>query len=221
MFDSIQTAVSTAVCFILGKTINRCLYPVHLRIMFLLIDNYDSFTYILHHYLLHAHQEVQVVKNDEITISEIDKMRPDRIILSPGPGHPQDAGITMSVIKNFIDTIPILGVCLGHQALALHLGAKIQQAKMPMHGKVSDIQLVNYSLFKELPQQIKVMRYHSLIVTNWDCAQLTPLALTQEQELMAFSHARYPCIGVQFHPESILTEYGMQIILNWVNLKFF
>jgi len=183
--------------------------------MWILIDNYDSFTHILHHYLEALHKEVHVFKNDEIAIADLHTISPERIIISPGPKRPVDAGITMNAIAHFHNSIPILGVCLGHQALGEYFGAKLIKAKVPAHGKVSKLKHKNLGIFEHIPQDINITRYHSLVLSEWEDTQITPLAFTENQELMAFQHAVFPCVGLQFHPESILTEYGFQILKNW------
>ena len=183
--------------------------------MWLLIDNYDSFTHILHHYLLHLHSDIVIVRNDKITIAEIIALAPERIIISPGPQTPQLAGITMAAIARFHQTTPILGICLGHQALGEFFGGKLQQSARPFHGKTSVIKHDNSALFKGLPSDFKVMRYHSLIITEWENTAIRPLAFTENKELMAMQISGFPCVGIQFHPESILTEHGRTMLQNW------
>lgn len=189
--------------------------------MWVLIDNYDSFTHILLHYLLREHDDIQVWRNDEITIEELRTLAPQRIILSPGPQTPAEAGITNEVIRHFYHSTPILGVCLGHQAIGMHFGATLHKATIPMHGKVSRISVIQqHPLFEGVPVRFEVMRYHSLIIGDWENTEIIPLALTGAGELMAFCHERYPVVGLQFHPESILTEYGREIIRNWATMSF-
>lgn len=183
--------------------------------MWVLIDNYDSFTYILHHYLLQLHPEVTIFRNDAISVAELATLSPERIIISPGPQTPYEAGITLDVIRYFYKQIPILGICLGHQALGLHFGAKLSKAIKPVHGKTSKLRHVGVDLFEGVDPGIAVMRYHSLVVKNWEDTGLIPLAFTEEDELMAFRHNIYPCTGMQFHPESILTEHGITLLYNW------
>lgn len=186
--------------------------------MWVLIDHYDSFTYILQHYLLQLHRDVRVFKHDQVTMRQLIRISPQRIILSPGPGTPAEAAITNDIIACFYDKIPILGVCLGHQALGLFFGAKLQRAVKPMHGKVSLIQHQGVSVFKGMPAPLPVMRYHSLILSGWEKAGLCPLAMSVEGELMAFRHPDYPVLGIQFHPESIQTEYGFALLENWLTM---
>jgi len=183
--------------------------------MWVLIDNYDSFTHILRDYLLQVHDNVIVVRNDKATVAEILSWGPERIIISPGPATPEDSGITLPLIKAAHKYTPILGICLGHQALAQCFGAKLMKAQLPMHGKTSMItHHGNHSVFKNIPHRFSVMRYHSLLIDG--CTDvMEPLAYTDEKELMAFAHKVYPAIGIQFHPESVMTEYGLQIIRNW------
>lgn len=186
--------------------------------MWLLIDNYDSFSHILCDYLKQLHEEVRMIKNDALSLEEIIDLSPERIILSPGPKTPDDAGITMAVIHHFHDKIPILGVCLGHQALAQYYGCKVDRAPVPVHGKVSRIYHQGTSVFQELENPLKVMRYHSLhVIEAEDKQELELLARTQEGIIMAFRHRKYPSTGLQFHPESVLTEKGMEMLRNWAN----
>lgn len=187
--------------------------------MWVLIDNYDSFTYILHHYLLQTGNECVVYRNDEITADELEKLNPARIIISPGPETPLQAGITMNVIQHFHNKIPILGVCLGHQALGMHFGAKLVHAPYPMHGKTSEVQYMPHSIFNGLQNPFTVMRYHSLAVSNFEGTGLKAIAhSTDDNTIMALAHETYPCIGIQFHPESVGTADGLQILNNWAQL---
>lgn len=191
--------------------------------MWLLIDNYDSFTYILHHYLCMLHPQVEVVKNDAITIAEITNLNPECIILSPGPQRPLNAGITMQVVAHFIGKIPILGVCLGHQALGEYLGAQLVKADFPMHGKSSVIQLTDKaSHLLALPKQMEIMRYHSLILKNYESIhEFEPLAFANDDgALMMFCSTQYKCFGIQFHPESIGTKDGLYILKAWQQWMF-
>lgn len=183
--------------------------------MWILIDNYDSFTHILHHYLLQLNDDVRVFRNDEISLEEIIALDPERIIISPGPQTPLEAGITNDVIAHFVSEIPILGICLGHQALGIHFGATLHKALQPVHGNTASILHNQDELFDGIPQSFQAMRYHSLIIDNYDDTDIVPLALTKEHELMVFKHEFYPATGIQFHPESILTEYGLQLLRNW------
>ncbi|HEX3078653.1 MAG TPA: aminodeoxychorismate/anthranilate synthase component II [Lachnospiraceae bacterium] len=186
--------------------------------MILLIDNYDSFTYNLYQYVGTFDSDIKVVRNDKITIAEIEEMKPDRILLSPGPKSPNEAGICIEVIKNFYDRIPILGVCLGHQCIGAAFGGTVTYAKSILHGKQSVIEHNGTSVFKGIHSPIKVARYHSLAVLEEglpDCLQI--LAKTQDNEIMAIRHRDYPVVGLQFHPESIYTEHGKKLIENFVN----
>lgn len=186
--------------------------------MILLIDNYDSFTYNLYQYIGEIYEDILVVRNDEITIAEIEKLQPAAIIISPGPGFPKSAGVSIDAIKYFAVKTPILGVCLGHQAIGEAFGGRIIHAKELVHGKMSEIDVTNESaLFEGLPSKLQVARYHSLIVDNScvpDCLRVT--AQTANGEIMAVEHNDFPVFGVQFHPESILTKFGKKIIRNFV-----
>lgn len=183
--------------------------------MILLLDNYDSFTYNLVDLFLKNNVELKVIRNDEHTLSEIVKFNPTAVVISPGPGRPENAGILMELIQRYATEIPILGICLGHQALCLHFGATLVHAKKCMHGRVSAIQHNSSSMFKAVPQQSEMMRYHSLIVEDLP-ACLEATAHTQAGELMAVSHKSLPLWGLQFHPESVLSSNGPQIIKNWL-----
>lgn len=183
--------------------------------MWALIDNYDSFTYILWHYLLELHSDVRIWKNDEITAGQLRTLNPERIILSPGPGRPENAGNMMDIIDTFHAITPILGVCLGHQAIGKYFGAELVHARHPMHGKTSDIFHEGNFIFKNLPNPLSVMRYHSLLLHGLEHCDLEALAYTSDQELMAFRHRKFPCTGVQFHPESIKTQAGKELFRNW------
>jgi anthranilate synthase/aminodeoxychorismate synthase-like glutamine amidotransferase len=183
--------------------------------MWILIDNYDSFTYMLHHYLLELQHDVKVVRNDAVRLEELIALHPERLIISPGPQTPQQAGITNAAIGYFIGKIPILGICLGHQALGIYLGGTLSKALKPVHGNTSVITHSGKGLFDGIPQSFKAMRYHSLVIKNWENAELEPLAFSEEKELMAFKHKVFQATGIQFHPESILTEHGLQLLRNW------
>lgn len=185
--------------------------------MLVVIDNYDSFTYNLVQYLEALDREVQVFRNDAITVQEIKSLSPSHIVISPGPGDPSDAGISNAVILELGREIPTLGVCLGHQCIAYAFGGKIEQAKRLMHGKTSLVYHHGCRLFYEIPSPFKATRYHSLIVANPLPPGLIIAARAQEGEIMALRHVYYPIYGVQFHPESILTEHGMQLLKNFMN----
>lgn len=187
--------------------------------MILLIDNYDSFTYNLYHYLIEAGEKNVVVKrNDQITLKEIEELNPRAIVLSPGPCTPNDAGICLDVIKKFKDKFPILGVCLGHQAIGQAFGGNIIKT-YPMHGKISDVFHTNKNLFKNLPSPFKATRYHSLIIEKETCpTDLEITAWTKDEIIMGVAHKKYKIYGVQFHPESIASEHGHEIIKNFLEL---
>jgi anthranilate synthase/aminodeoxychorismate synthase-like glutamine amidotransferase len=185
--------------------------------MILMIDNYDSFTYNLVQYLGQLGVETAVYRNDEITVEDIEALRPDAIFLSPGPRSPKDAGITVDVIKRFHQTIPIMGICLGHQAIGYAFGAEVVRADRIMHGKTSPILNDGQTIYRGLPNPLTACRYHSLILRRDslpDC--LTVTAETAEGEVMGIRHREYPVEGVQFHPESILTTNGKRLIKNFL-----
>lgn len=186
--------------------------------MIVVIDNYDSFTYNLVQLVEELGQKCIVKRNDKVTVKEIEKMKPDYIIVSPGPGVPENAGITMELIKTLGKKIPVLGVCLGHQAIAKSFGGDIKLAKQLMHGKSSTIYHNNSSLFTNVPEQFKAGRYHSWIIDKDNLPlEIEITAVTEDDEVMAVKHKFYPIEGVQFHPESILTPDGKQLILNFLN----
>lgn len=186
--------------------------------MWVLLDNYDSFTHILHHYLQELHDEVVVYRNDAVSIRQLEMMNPERIIISPGPKTPEYAGITRTVIRHFCQSKPILGICLGHQALGQHFGGTLTKAVRPAHGVTTPVYHDQDPLFNKVPSGFMAMRYHSLLIRNWEGTPIVPLAMTGEKELMAFRHLIYPAVGIQFHPESILTTYGKQILSNWKDM---
>jgi anthranilate synthase component 2 len=187
--------------------------------MILVIDNYDSFTYNLVQYLGELGQHLRVYRNDKINITQIKKLKPDRIVISPGPGRPEDAGISCQVIRQLGSRIPILGVCLGHQCLGFVWGGKIIQAARLMHGKTSMIYHNQKGIFKGIPNPFEATRYHSLIVSNRNLpSQLQIVAWTKDNEIMGLKHKAYPVWGVQFHPESILTKVGKDILKNFIKL---
>ena len=186
--------------------------------MLLLIDNYDSFTYNLAQYFQMLQQEVVVKRNDAISLDDIAQMKPSHIVLSPGPGRPEQAGITLDVIEHYAGKLPILGVCLGHQAIALHYGASIIQAQQIMHGKTTKIMHNGQGLFKNLEQSLEVTRYHSLLIDPATLpAEFSVTATTPAGEIMAIQHQQQPLYGVQFHPESILTQQGLDLLENFTS----
>ena len=189
--------------------------------MILLIDNYDSFSYNLYQYVGEICPDIKVVRNDELTVGEIGELAPDHIIISPGPGRPEDAGIIIEAAGTVCRDIPTLGVCLGHQAICAAYGARITYAEKLMHGKQSEITFDTESpLFAGLPEKAPAARYHSLAAdetTMPDCLKVT--ARSSEGVIMAVQHREYPIFGVQFHPESILTPDGKQILRNFIELR--
>lgn len=187
--------------------------------MILLIDNYDSFTYNLVQYFAELGAEVKVFRNDAISLEEVHHKKPDHLVISPGPGRPEEAGITVSLIKEFAGKLPILGVCLGHQAIGYAYGGKIVQAKQLMHGKTSLIHHDQKDIFKGLPDPFEATRYHSLVIearTFPACLEKT--AWSDDQEIMGVRHKQYPLWGVQFHPESILTKEGKTLLKNFLDM---
>ena len=186
--------------------------------MILLIDNYDSFSYNLYQMIGAIEPDIKVIRNDEMTIKQIEELRPDRIILSPGPGRPEDAGIIIEAAKTVCQKIPTLGVCLGHQAICAAYGATVTYAKKLMHGKQSVIKFMNDSpIFKGIDEGAPVARYHSLAAdasTIPDCFEVT--AVADDGEIMAVQHKEYPIYGVQFHPESIMTPDGHIMLKNFI-----
>lgn len=186
--------------------------------MILLIDNYDSFTYNLYQYMGTFTDEIQVVRNDKITLEEIRQINPEKIVLSPGPKSPREAGICMDVVRQFYRQMPIMGICLGHQCIGEALGGTVSYAKELFHGKQSRISHEGTSVFTGIPSPIKVARYHSLAVQQEDLPFcLRVLARTEDGEIMAMRHEKYPVVGLQFHPESIYTEHGKRIVENFIN----
>lgn len=187
--------------------------------MILMIDNYDSFTYNLVQYLAELKADVKVFRNDAIDLNDIKRLGPERIVISPGPGRPEDAGISVSAIKEFAGKIPILGVCLGHQAIGYAYGGKIINAKSLMHGKTSRIYHDNKEIFHGLSNPFDATRYHSLVIdrkTIPSCLDIT--AWTNDQEIMGVRHREHALWGVQFHPESILTKEGKKLLQNFLKL---
>lgn len=187
--------------------------------MILLIDNYDSFTYNLYQYFGELGKEIKIFRNDEISIEEICELKPEAIVISPGPGRPEDAGQCLKIIKAFYQVIPILGICLGHQAIGYVFGAKIEKASKIMHGKVSKLNHNGSELFQYMPQPIDIMRYHSLIIRSGTLPGYFKILAKSmdDNEIMAIQHESHPLFGLQFHPESIGTGYGKKILANFIN----
>jgi para-aminobenzoate synthetase component 2 len=188
--------------------------------MILVIDNYDSFTFNLVQYLGSMGHELKVFRNDAVTLDEIDRLSPEYIVISPGPGRPENSGIIINVIKEFSGRIPILGVCLGHQAIGAAFGGDVVSAPQIMHGKTSDIHHDGRTIFKNLPSPFRATRYHSLVVspaTLPDCLEMS--AKTVDGVIMGLRHRELLVEGVQFHPESILTDTGMKLLENFLELR--
>jgi anthranilate synthase/aminodeoxychorismate synthase-like glutamine amidotransferase len=186
--------------------------------MILLIDNYDSFTYNLAQFLGQLGEQLEVRRNDQITVDEIAAKKPERIVISPGPGEPQNAGICIDVIRKFTGKIPILGVCLGHQAIGYAFGGKVVRAPVLMHGKTSRIHHDSKTIFRKLPQDFVATRYHSLIVQKKGLPRELEISAETDGLIMGLRHRKLPLEGVQFHPESVLTEVGMQMLRNFLAL---
>ncbi|WP_438950948.1 anthranilate synthase component II [Porticoccus sp.] len=190
--------------------------------MILMIDNYDSFTYNVVQYLGELKADVQVFRNDEITIAEIEAMAPEKIVISPGPCTPNEAGISVALVKTFAGKIPMLGICLGHQSIGQAFGARVVRARQVMHGKTSSIYHADVGVFRGLSNPFEATRYHSLIVereTLPDCFEITAWTRTEDgqvDEIMGLRHRDYDIEGVQFHPESILTEHGHDLLRNFL-----
>jgi anthranilate synthase/aminodeoxychorismate synthase-like glutamine amidotransferase len=187
--------------------------------MVLMIDNYDSFTYNLVQYIAQLGEEVRVFRNDRITPEEVEEMSPQAVCLSPGPCSPKEAGVSVDIIKAFYAKLPILGVCLGHQAIAYALGGRVVKAPRVMHGKTSRIVSDGKTIFRNVPNPFEAGRYHSLIVERDSLPDsLMITAETEEREIMGVRHRQYPVEGIQFHPESILTPVGKRIIKNFLEI---
>jgi len=184
--------------------------------LILLIDNYDSFTHNLVDYFHQLGESCQIIQNDG-SLEEVQIKDFTAVVLSPGPGTPDQAGKLMHWLKEFETQIPVLGICLGHQAICLHFGGKIKHAIKPMHGKISKIHCLDDNLFNQIPEYFNVVRYHSLICNPLP-EELKMLAYTEENEPMAFKHSKLPIWGLQFHPEAALTEYGLEILNNWLKV---
>ena len=188
--------------------------------MLLMIDNYDSFTFNLVQYFCELGEEVKVVRNDEVTLDEIAAFQADRLVLSPGPCSPDEAGICVPALKRFAGQLPILGVCLGHQSIGAAMGGRIVRAKEQMHGKTSVITTDEQGVFAGLPRQFTVNRYHSLAIERASCPEvLAVTAWTEDGEIMGVRHKELPIEGVQFHPESILTEHGHAMLKNFLEQR--
>jgi anthranilate synthase component 2 len=193
--------------------------------MLLMIDNYDSFTFNLVQYFGELGEEVRVVRNDEITVAEIAAMRPDQLVLSPGPCSPAEAGICVAAIREFTGKLPILGVCLGHQSIGAALGGRVVRAKVQMHGKASRIETDGQGVYRDLPQHFNVIRYHSLAIERETLPPVLEVTSTSEDgEIMGVRHRALaatatPLEGVQFHPESILSEHGHAMLRNFITMS--
>lgn len=185
--------------------------------MILIIDNYDSFTYNLYQYIGEIYEDIKVVRNDALSVEDVLKLNPKGIVLSPGPGRPEDSGVCIDILKEVGKKIPILGICLGHQAIGCAFKGNVIRASQIMHGKVSSINHDNAGLFKNIKKPLTVMRYHSLIVEKSSLPkELIVTAETDDGIIMGLKHAVYPIYGLQFHPESILTEEGKKLIRNFL-----
>ncbi len=185
--------------------------------MIVMIDNYDSFTYNLVQYLMELGESIKVVRNDEVTTSDIESYRPNGIVISPGPGGPESAGISMHLIRHYSGRIPILGVCLGHQAIGAVFGGRIVSAKRLMHGKTSQITADGKTIYKGIKKPFQAMRYHSLAVSRDelpDCLQIS--SESEDGEIMGLRHREHPTEGIQFHPESIMTPMGKRLLRNFL-----
>lgn len=187
--------------------------------MILLIDNYDSFTFNIDQYLSELGEKVRVVRNDRINTAQIEKLKPAAIVISPGPGTPDESGITLEAIKTFSGKIPILGICLGHQSIGQIFGGKVVRAKRLMHGKLSTIHHSGKGVFRKLPSPLQVTRYHSLVVDRDSLpSSLEITAETDDGVIMGLRHKRFLVEGVQFHPESYLTDHGHQMLRNFLDM---
>lgn len=189
--------------------------------MILLIDNYDSFTFNLFQALASLGAEVKVCRNDQITLEEISALAPEKILLSPGPRTPKEAGICLPLIERFFKELPILGICLGHQAIAMALGGKIRQARQIVHGKTSEIGHLGEGIFAGLPNPFTATRYHSWVADEGSLpSALQITARAEDQEIMGLAHREYPLFGVQFHPESVLTVQGNKLLENFLRVRY-
>lgn len=187
--------------------------------MYFMLDNYDSFVYNLSAYFRELGQDILVRRDDEITLSEIEALRPEGIILSPGPGKPSEAAASLRILDKFKGKIPILGVCLGHQVIGHYFGASVKKGSLPMHGKVTEITHCKTGMFAGLPQAFRVTRYHSLVVEREGLPSFLSVdASAGEGVIMGISHKSLPVYGVQFHPEAVLTEYGKELLDNFIKI---
>ena len=185
--------------------------------MILILDNYDSFTYNLVQYIGSINPQLEVHRNDKITLEEIRELQPERIVISPGPGIPEDAGLSIDIVKEFGKTIPVFGICLGHQAITVAFGGKVDRANEIVHGKTSIISHSGSTIFKDIPDTFEATRYHSLVAIEDDFpTDLKITARTQNGLIMALEHRECPIYGVQFHPESIVTENGLKMVENFL-----
>lgn len=182
----------------------------------LLVDNYDSFTYNLYDYWLRLGVSCSVVRNNELDLNAFKQIQFKALVLSPGPEKPKNAGLLMDLIDYYHDKKPILGICLGHQGIGEYFGARLQKGTVPVHGKTSIIHHHQHSIFKDLPTSFEVMRYHSLELRQFEHTDLDIIAKTSDNIVMAIAHRHLPIHGVQFHPESILTQFGLEIMDNWL-----
>jgi anthranilate synthase component 2 len=189
--------------------------------MVLMIDNYDSFTYNVVQYCLELGADLEVVRNDEITVDDIREMKPEKIIISPGPATPNEAGVSLDVVKSFKEDTPILGICLGHQTIAQAFGGEIVQAENMMHGKTSQVDVTESNpIFKDIPENFRATRYHSLVVNRDNLPDIIkPIAYSDDDgEIMALQVEGYDIYGLQFHPESIMSEYGHEMLDNFLKI---
>lgn len=187
----------------------------------LIVDNYDSFVYNIAHYVAEAGSRPIVLRNDEVTTKLVERIRPDRIIISPGPGHPanpRDVGNSPDIVREFTGRIPILGVCMGHQIIGVVFGASVRRARTIKHGKTSDVRHSGGALYRGVPEVFKAMRYHSLVIDNLPPQLVVEAVSLDDGEIMGIRHVEHPTYGVQFHPESVGTPHGLRIIKNFIDL---
>lgn len=189
--------------------------------MVLLIDNYDSFTFNLAHRLGELGAQVKVIRNDAITVPEIERLAPERLVISPGPGRPESAGVTVEALRRFVGRLPVLGVCLGHQALGIAFGGRVIRASAPMHGKVSEVVHDGTGLFAGVASPFDAGRYHSLVIDPTAVPEgfFVTARVQHDGTIMGIQHERFPTFGVQFHPESVLTTVGHQILRNFLDAR--